>query len=502
VTLDFGRELSGYLEIALDAPRGAVVDMYGIECIRDDGTVEHTDGIHCTLRYTAREGWQTYRSPIRRGLRYLQLTFRNLGRDVRVQRVVMHNASYAAEKIGRFDCSDRLLTRVWEISRNTDLLCMEDTFVDCPCYEQAFWVGDARGEALIAHYAFGAYDFVRRCWRLVAQSLERSPITESQVPSGWQNVLTTWSLFWMMGCREYFDHSGDEEFLRGIYPLLQKNAAALLERMNADNLLAIEAWNMLDWAPMDTPDRGVVTHLNAELSRALRELGQMARLVDREDDAPGFEEQADRISKAINRHLWSEQKKAYVDCVRDDGTQSPTVSMQTNVMVYLCDCAEGKRKQAIEGYLRRPPDSFVKIGSPFVTFFYYEALAKARMTDTLLTDIRKNYGMMLDEGATSCWETFPGFEKGRLTRSHCHGWSAAPAYFLGAHVLGVRPLEPGFARALVDPELGDLAWANGSVPTPKGRIDLRCEKRGGKVVAHVRAPRGVQVVAGPNVILE
>ncbi len=110
--------------------------------------------------------------------------------------------------------------------------------------------------------------------------------------------------------------------------------------------------------------------------------------------------------------------------------------------------------------------------------------------------------MMLDEGATSCWETFPGFEKGRLTRSHCHGWSAAPAYFLGAYVLGVRPLAPGFARTLISPSLGDLRWAKGSVPTPHGRIDIRAERRGSSLVARVRAPRAIELVPGPGVTLE
>jgi alpha-L-rhamnosidase len=144
----------------------------------------------------------------------------------------------------------------------------------------------------------------------------------------------------------------------------------------------------------------------------------------------------------------------------------------------------------------------VQIGSPFVTFFYYQALIKARLSPVMLADIRKNYGMMLNEGATSCWETFPGFEKGRLTRSHCHGWSAAPAFVLGAYVLGVRPLDPGWCSTTVNPDLGDLSWAKGSVPTPHGRIDIHCERRGAKVAVKVNAPAGVQIVPGPNVILD
>lgn len=39
---------------------------------------------------------------------------------------------------------------------------MQDTFTDCPLYEQTHWAGDARNEALIAFGVFGAHDLARR----------------------------------------------------------------------------------------------------------------------------------------------------------------------------------------------------------------------------------------------------------------------------------------------------------------------------------------------------
>lgn len=35
---------------------------------------------------------------------------------------------------------------IYEMSLYTTRLCMEDTYVDCPTYEQTYWVGDARNE--------------------------------------------------------------------------------------------------------------------------------------------------------------------------------------------------------------------------------------------------------------------------------------------------------------------------------------------------------------------
>ena len=44
-----------------------------------------------------------------------------------------------------------------------------------------------------------------------------------------------------------------------------------------------------------------------------------------------------------------------------------------------------------------------------------------------------------------------------------------------AHVLGVQPKEPGFASVQVEPQLGDLKWAEGTIPTPRGLIRVRWE---------------------------
>jgi alpha-L-rhamnosidase len=60
-------------------------------------------------------------------------------------------------------------------------------------------------------------------------------------------------------------------------------------------------------------------------------------------------------------------------------------------------------------------------------------------------------------------------------------------------------LEPGFARVRIAPQLGDLKWAEGTYPTPRGPIHVRHERRpDGTIATKVEAPAGVQVeqVAG------
>jgi alpha-L-rhamnosidase len=80
---------------------------------------------------------------------------------------------------------------------------------------------------------------------------------------------------------------------------------------------------------------------------------------------------------------------------------------------------------------------------------------------------------MLAAGATTAWETFPKALAGeRLTRSFCHGWSAAPAYFLPRWVLGVRPRVPGCSAIVVDPAIDSVGAASGQVPLPQGDVGI------------------------------
>ena len=78
--------------------------------------------------------------------------------------------------------------------------------------------------------------------------------------------------------------------------------------------------------------------------------------------------------------------------------------------------------------------------------------------------------------------------------SLCHGWSSGPATFLLRCVLGVKPLEPGFARVCVRPQLGGLRYAKGAVPTPRGLLRVEAEHQpGGSVNVKIDAPEGVAV---------
>lgn len=151
-----------------------------------------------------------------------------------------------------------------------------------------------------------------------------------------------------------------------------------------------------------------------------------------------------------------------------------------------------------------------------------EAMAKAGDYAGAMKVISDFWGAMIDLGATTFWEDFnidwlkedvapidglvpPGKKdihgdfgaycyKG-FRHSLCHGWASGPTAWLSANVLGVKIIEPGYKVIRVEPHLGDLQWAEGTVPTPYGEIKVSHRKgNDGKVVSKIEVPEGIKII--------
>lgn len=85
-------------------------------------------------------------------------------------------------------------------------------------------------------------------------------------------------------------------------------------------------------------------------------------------------------------------------------------------------------------------------------FYKFEALLqeKEKYGLTVFLQISKDWSKMLYADATSFWETEKGQADFDYAGSLCHGWSAIPAYFSGAYILGVKPRSPGFKNLVQD----------------------------------------------------
>jgi hypothetical protein len=333
---DFGAETVGYFFFELEAPAGTVIDLNAVEYIRKDGAVQHTVTNRNGLRYSTKEGANRFTSLKRRGGRYLFVTLRNQSGPVNIREIGIIESTAPVEPRQPQNSGDEELDQIRQLCERTLQLCMEDTFTDCPLYEQVCWIGDARNEALYAYRAFGDTRVARRSLELGAQSLERYPLVGAQIPSAWDCILPAWSFLWGIAVKEYFEFTCDLEFLKEFMPAVRKNMDGARSYIDPETgLFRAKFWNLLDWADIDH-EHEIVMHNSMLLVGALQAAEACADALDENVDE--FKSSRLKLTEAINR-WWSAAKQAYPDSLHADGAPSPKTCQHTCALALMFDVA-------------------------------------------------------------------------------------------------------------------------------------------------------------------
>lgn len=483
--LDYGGEYVGYQSFECVAHEGVVLDFHNFEFIQPDGRRNYAETMNNSFRYVCRDGYQTFTCIVPKGFRFSYLTIRGQKQAIKLRNICVEQCIYPQTNAGSFLSSCWKLNKIFACAVNTVQCCSMDTYVDCPTYEQVLWSGDMRNEALCDWLINGKSELWKRSLLLSAQSLETSPIVTSHSPSGWSNIITAWACLWHRSVEEYLMHTGDFETGKELFAYALRDMEGMKRYINRDGLYEIESWNLFDWANMDTPKKGVVTHQNFLLLTAIDSTLRVAELIGAHRADAWLTKMRQELKTAINIHLWSEEEQAYADCLRyKNGKKelSLVFSQQTHVAALLSQGADGARLKRCEEIVFLGPENFVKSGSPFFEFFKLEILAKTGKFKQVFESLYKNWGFMIDMGCDTFWELWSGITlDGRMTRSHCHGWSSAPVFFLIEEILGVKPCAPGYKKVRICPHPVDLDFCRAVVPTPYGKIEVQWKAEHGKI---------------------
>ncbi len=496
---DLGEQNCGYYAFDLVADAGVTVDVYSLEYIDETGRIQHSWGNRNGLRYITKAGANQFTSLKRRSGRYVFITLRNQKTPVRIRNFTLIESTYPVNAIGSFSCSDGRLDKIWQISTRTLKLCMEDTFTDCPLYEQTHWVGDARNESLIAYPVFGSTDLAQHCIWQTAQSMEYFPMAGCQVPSGWDCLLPAWSFLWGISTWDYYWYTGDKDYLRAIYPYAIKNLKGAEKYVNDQGLFSASFWNLFDWSGIDQGPKTVL-HNSLFMVGAIDAALKEAKALGDDTDVAWLTGLRQKLVTGSNR-LWNERKRAYVDSIHDDGKLSDSICQHTSILALLYDIVEKDKNVLARWNLLDPPVDMVRIGSPFAMLYLYEAFEKIGQEDQTIKQIYRHYLPMLETGATTVWESFPTGTTGSdgfPTRSHCHAWSSAPSYFLNRIILGLKATEPGGTAYQLSPRLNGLTWARGTMATAQGPITVSWKVSSNTLTVEYTAPEGVKIDFAPN----
>lgn len=493
---DLGEQNCGYWSFEAIAEAGVVIDVYAVEYIKKDGQIQHFTESRNGFRYITKEGVNRFTSLHRRSGRYIFITIRNSKKPITFRKFELIESTYPVNYTGSFQCSDERLNKIWDISARTMKLCMEDVYVDCPAYEQTLWIGDARNEGLFGYYAFGAVDIAQNSIRLGAESMEHMPLVGCQVPSCWFSVIPVWSFLWGISVWENYWYSGDMAFLRQMWKPIIKNIRAAQDYLDENDLFSADMWNLFDWASIDQ-DQDTVLHNTMFMIGAIDAALKCAAVLGDKKTAVWLRQLNVRLKKAVNK-TWNPKRRSYPDSFLSDGKPSPSICQHTSFLSILYDIVPSKYYRDAVDNMLKPRKEMVKVGSPFAILYLYEAMEKAGYSEAIIKTIYDNYMPMIDEGATTTWEVFAGSpmspQGGKFpTRSHSHGWSAAPMYFLNRIVLGIKQNKAAGMGFEISPLLSGLTSASGSVATIHGPIKVSWEIKGDVLQISYAAPKNVKI---------
>ena len=497
--LDFGKEVAGIpvLDIA-GATGGEIVDIGYAEFLTgpDGAILPPAEGkvgivncdrhsIHYADRYICRPGTQQFRTFDKRAFRYMQIDVRGLKQPLRIGPVTLLLSTYPVEYLGRFECSDQSLNKIWEIGRWTVQLNMEDAYTDCPWRERGQWWGDARIQALVNYYAFGDRALIRRGIRTMAHSQDAEGWTRGIYPTDWSYaILPTFSLLWIISLHDYMVYCGERDLPRECMPHVEAILAAC-ERYRADHglLRDMPHWLFVDWSGVDST--GESASINALYYGALCATSDIARFVGRQELVRKYAAIAEEVRSGMKRTLWDEEKRGFRESWRE-GKLSTEISEQANCWAVAFGVVEEDAARTVMSAITREKTATVLIGTPYFSFYMLDALCRSGFHEQALEYIRDRWSSMLTWGATTWWENW------HTNGSLCHGWSSGPTYFLQSEILGVKPERPGWDGIVIEPHPADLSWMRGTVPTPHGPVSVDW-KGGQKFPLRVEVPAKARV---------
>ena len=226
--------------------------------------------------------------------------------------------------------------------------------------------------------------------------------------------------------------------------------------------------DIVDW-PLAERDGFVFRDVNAVVNalyyRNLLEMADIARALGKHDDSDMFAAMAKRVHDSYQKVFFDQARGAYRD---GEGTDHAALHQNALALAFGLVPPEHRSKVADFCLSRGMACSVV-----FSQYLLEGLFAAGRPDDALAlitsTGDRSWLGM-LDFGATVTMEAWSVKCKPNLDLNHA--WGTPPLNIISSYVLGVTPLEPGFAKIRVCPRIGSLKYVSGVVPTAKGPVKV------------------------------
>ncbi len=417
--------------------------------------------------------------------RYLQISIVTESEPLTIESIAFDETGYPFDVTCTMESSDARLADVARVAIRTIQTGSHETYMDCPFYEQLMYVGDTRIEALMTYIMTPDSRLPRKALELFDQSRSVKGLTASRYPSRHGQTIPPFSLFWIGMAHDYALWRDEGAFVKSLMPGVRSVIDAYFGFINADGLVQEpQGWNFMDWVPAwpggvpPNGSKGVSSVLNWQFVYALKLAVDLERWF-------GDAHYADRYAEAIAA-LVPRLMEAFYDplrCLFADDKDHAHWSEHAQCLALLSGELPPQVAQQVGEELCCAPN--LERSTIYFTHYLFETYRQLRRIDLVFDRLALWFGLEAIGLKTTIEQPEP-------SRSDNHGWGAHPLFHYYTTLLGIRPTAPGFSEVTIDPQIGPLAFAAGSIPHPLGQIEMRVSREGDGYRGTIVLPDGLK----------
>ena len=497
IVVDFGQNLTGYVEIALDGVKGEAVELSHAEVLDKNGNfyTENYRSAKAKYLYFCKDGAQRYKPKLTfYGFRYIRVDRFPCGAEHAAQENFTAIAVHSdMKRTGYLSCSDPLLNKLFENviwGQKSNFL---DVPTDCPQRDERLgWTGDAQVFIRTACLNFDAERFFTKWLADLAADQREDGAVGHVIPNvlhqsgsaAWDDAATIcpWAVYLAYG---------DPNILRAQFASMKKWVDYITAHTTTKDLWT-GGEHYGDWLGLDAPSgsykgssredliaSAFYAHSTALVIKAGRVLGQ---------DISAYEALYKRIVRAF--------RQAY-----------PVYQTQTECTLAVYFALAEDTQKAADQLAQMIRSCGTKLQTGFVgTPYLLHALSAHGYTE-LAYDLllRREYPSWLypvTKGATTIWEHWDGqMENGDFWSSDMNSFNhyayGAVADWVYTVAAGIQTVEekPGYAAVRIAPQPDKrLDWLDASVETRHGLVRSRWEKQRDMWRYEIETPVEAEVV--------
>jgi hypothetical protein len=446
-----------------------------------------------------------------RSWRYMELDIQTSEQPIELKSLFYRSTGYPLELKAKFESSE-WFNRLIEPGFRTLQLCANETYIDCPGYEQLQYIGDTRIMALLSYVLCNDDRLAREAIDAFDRSRLVNGLTQGGYPNRHVSELPLFSLIYILMLNDFLAWRKDVDFIRkymlGVETILYyfkslTRANGLIGKQTLHpekSCLYMPEWFFVDWTegpgwkngePIAAAcgDSFIVSFFYLYALQQAVNLFKVTGDIKRADQIDSV---AKNIQNILRKEAFDTKRQIFVD-----DPSGLNISQHTNILAILTDTYLG----VVDGQLLLDNilnNSGMAKATVYFKFYLFEAMYHIGRADMIWPEL-KVWHDMLDNGLTTFAET------PEPARSDCHAWSSHPLYHFIVSILGIRPEQSGngnfsirpLLQAKTNPALPKVLGAEFNIPDGRCSIKLKACKDGWDI--HMDFPPGISV-SDPDLI--